>query len=124
MCWFIPFDENKRVFLIKWPCTGCRPRGQHMKYLSAFFVFLFGLGSLLTACGLLADENEAKLKDVDAFQAMEIANQWKWTEKEIKSHVTTREVVFEFPNGRFKKIPLPEEKMLVAVAPYVNKTHR
>jgi hypothetical protein len=33
-------------------------------------------------------------------------------------------VVFEFPNGRVKKIPLPEEKMLVAVAPYVNKTHR
>ena len=35
-----------------------------------------------------------------------------------------REVVFEFPKGRVKKIPLPEEKMLVAVAPYVNKTHR
>ena len=95
-----------------------------MKYLSVSFVFLFGLGSLFTACGLLADENEAKLKDVDAIQAMEIANQWKWTEEEIKSHVTTREVVFEFPNGRVKKIPLPEEKMLVAVAPYVNHTHR
>jgi hypothetical protein len=82
------------------------------------------MGSLLTACGLLGDENEAKLKNVDAIQAMEIANQWKWTQEEIKSHVTSREVVFEFPKGRVKKIPLPEEKMLVAVAPYVNKTHR
>jgi hypothetical protein len=95
-----------------------------MKYLSVSFVFLLGLGSLFAACGLLADENEAKLKDVDAIQAMEIANQWKWTQEEIKSHVTTREVVFEFPNGRVKKVPLPEEKMLVAVAPYVNRTHK
>ena len=75
-----------------------------MKYLSVFFVFLLGLGSLFTACGLLADENEAKLKDVDSIQAMEIANEWKWSKDEIKSHVTTREVVFEFPNGRVKKI--------------------
>jgi hypothetical protein len=95
-----------------------------MKYLTVFFVLLLGLGSLFAACGLLADENEAALKDADAFKAMEIANQWKWSKKEIKSHVTTREVVFEFSNGRVKKIPLPEEKMVVALAPYVNRTHR
>lgn len=95
-----------------------------MKYLSVSFVFLLGLGALLTACGLLADENEAALKNVDAFRAMEIANEWKWSKEKIKSHVTTKEVVFEFPNGRKKKIPLPEDKMMVAVAPYVNRTHR
>jgi hypothetical protein len=96
-----------------------------MKYLYvSFMILLLGLGSLFTACGLLADENEAALENVDAIKAMEIANQWNWTKKDIKSHVTTREVVFEFPNGRVKKIPLPEEKMLVAVAPYINQTHR
>jgi len=95
-----------------------------MKYIFVSFILLLGLGSLFTACGLLADENEAALENVDAVKAMEIANQWKWTKKEIKSHVTTREVVFEFSNGRKRKIPLPEEKMLVAVAPYVNRTHR
>lgn len=95
-----------------------------MKYLSVSFVFLLGLGSLFAACGLLADENEAQLKNVDAIQAMEIANQWKWSKEEIKSHVTTREVVFEFPNRRVRKIALPEEKMVVAVAPYVNQTHK
>ena len=95
-----------------------------MKYLFVSFILLLGLGSLITACGLLGDENEARLKNVDAIQAMEIANQWKWSKEKIKSHVTTREVVFEFPKGRIKKIPLPEEKMLVAVAPYVNRTHR
>jgi hypothetical protein len=95
-----------------------------MKSLLISFVFLLGLGSLFIGCGLVPDENENALKNVDAIQAMEIANGWKWTQKEVKSYVTTREVVFEFPNGRSKKIPLPEEKMLVAVAPYINTTHR
>ncbi len=95
-----------------------------MKHLFVSFLFLLGAGSLSTGCGLLADENEAILKNVDAIQAMEIANEWKWTQKEIKSYVTAREVVFEFSNGRTKKIPLPEEKMVVAVAPYINKTHK
>ena len=95
-----------------------------MKKLLVSFVFLLGVGSLFTACTLLADENEVMLKNVDAIRAMKIANEWKWTKKEIKSYVTTKEVVFEFPNGRSKKIPLPEEKMMVAVAPYINRTHR
>jgi len=95
-----------------------------MKNLLISFVFLLGLGSLFIGCGLLADENEDALKNVDAIQAMEIANGWKWTQKEVKSYVTAREVVFEFYNGRSKKIPLPEEKMLVAVAPYINTTHK
>jgi hypothetical protein len=79
---------------------------------------------MFTGCGLVADENEAGLKNVDAIQAMEIANEWKWTQSKIKSYVTTREVVFGFSDGRSKKIPLPEEKMLVAVAPYISRTHR
>jgi hypothetical protein len=95
-----------------------------MKNLLISVVFLLALGSLFTGCGLVADENEAALKNVDAIRAMEIANGWRWTQKEIKSYVTTREVVFEFSNRRSKKIPLPEEKMLVAVAPYINTTHQ
>ncbi len=95
-----------------------------MKNLLKSFVFLLSLGTLFMGCGLLADENEAALKNVDAIQAMEIANGWKWTQEEINSYVTTREVVFEFSNGRGKKIPLPEDKMLVAVAPYMTKTHK
>jgi hypothetical protein len=95
-----------------------------MKNLSVFFLFLLLVGSLFTGRSLLAGEREAILRNVDAIQAMEIANEWKWTQKEVKSYVTTREVVFEFSNGRSKKIPLPEEKMVVAVAPFINKTHR
>ena len=95
-----------------------------MKYLIISFVFLLGVGSLFYDSDLLADENEALLKNVDAIQAMEIANRWKWTQKEIKSHVTTREVVFKFPNEKIEKIPLPQDKMVVAIAPYIYRTHQ
>ena len=45
----------------------------------------------------------------------------KW--REIKSHVTPREVVFEFPGGKAKRVALPENRMVVAVAPYITRTH-
>ena len=67
--------------------------------------------------------NEDSLKNLDALEAIKIANRWKWTHKEIKSYVTSREVVFKFPNGKVYEIPLPEEKMMVAVAPYIKNTH-
>lgn len=97
-----------------------------MKYLLLSFILLLGISSLLPRYALQGDEKsaEAALNNVDAIQAMAIANQWKWFKKKIKSHVTTREVVFKFPNGKVKRIPLPEEKMVVAVAPYIKRTHR
>ena len=61
---------------------------------------------------------------IDAVEALAIANAWKWSRKDIKSSVTAREVVFQFADGKQKKIPLPQEKMLVAVAPYLRKTHK
>ena len=95
-----------------------------MKYLLMSFVFLLGVGSLFIGSGLLAQDNEALFENVDAMEAMEIANEWKWTQSKVKSYVTTREVVFEFSDGRTKNIPLPEENMVVAVAPYISRTHK
>lgn len=66
---------------------------------------------------------EAVLKGVDAKTALKIANQWKWTKKEIKSYVNTREVVFKFPDGKIRKILLPDNEIMVAVAPYIQNTH-
>lgn len=66
---------------------------------------------------------ETALEGADAVESIAIANQWKETEKEIKSFVNSREVVFQFPGGSVKKVSLPEEKMMVAVAPYKSKTH-
>ncbi len=98
-----------------------------MKYLllSAVVVFLVMVSSLSPVGSPQADvtSDEAKLNDADAVQAMAIANQWKWSRDEIKSYVTTREVVFEFPDGKVKKVALPEDRMLVAVAPYIKETH-
>ena len=97
-----------------------------MKKFSLFLNLFLGLNLLLAASGCQPDKNspEAILKNVDAFQAMAIANEWKWTQKEIKSYVTSREVVFQLSKNKIIKIPLPEEKMLVAVAPYINQTHK
>ncbi len=97
-----------------------------MKKLSMPLSLSLGLILLFSVFGCGPDKNspEAILKNVDAVQAMAIANDWKWSKGEIKSYVTTREVVFELSEKKVKKIPLPEEKMLVAIAPYINQTHR
>ena len=67
---------------------------------------------------------DVDFETIDAVEAMAIANQWKWSQKDVKSSVTAREVVFKFSDGTVKKIPLPQEKMLVAVAPYIRRTHK
>jgi len=101
-------------------------RSEQMKSILLSFILLFGISSLLTMCTRQDDKtsDEAALNNVDAVQAMAIANQWKWSKEEIKSYVTPHEVVFEFSNENVKKIPLPEKKMVVAVAPYMERTHR
>ena len=97
-----------------------------MKRLCLSLSLLLGLSLLLAAPGCQPDKNspEAVLKNVDAIQAMAMANEWNWSKKEIKSYVTSREVVFELAKNKVIKIPLPEERMLVAVAPYINRTHK
>lgn len=66
---------------------------------------------------------ETALESANAVESIAIANQWKGSEKEIKSFVNSQEVVFQFPGGNVKKISLPEEKMMVAIAPYKKETH-
>jgi hypothetical protein len=97
-----------------------------MKSLILSFILFLGINSLFPACALQGDDKsaEATLNNVDAVQAIAIANQWYWSKKEIKSYVTPREVVFNFSKEKVKRIPLPKEKMLVAVAPYIKQTHR
>jgi hypothetical protein len=95
-----------------------------MKSLLFSFVFLFGWVHLNVAH---AEEDfrsaEKALDHVDGIQAVAIANEWRWSKRDIKSYVDPRQVVFKFPDGKVKKIPLPDDKMLVAVAPYINQTH-
>jgi hypothetical protein len=65
----------------------------------------------------------AELEKANATEAVAIANKWRWTNKEIKVYVDAQEIVFKFPDGQTKKIPMPKDKMLVAVAPYIKNTH-
>jgi hypothetical protein len=97
-----------------------------MRYLLLSIVLLVGLGFLFPPSMLQGDEKlrEAGLHNVDAAQALEIANEWKWSKQNIKSYVTTREVVLELASGKVIKAPLPKEKMVVAVAPYIHQTHQ
>ena len=82
---------------------------------------------LLMPSFTLADDEilmRQKLENVNAMEAVAIANDWKWSRKDVKTSVTAREVVFEFQDKTVKRIPLPHEKMLVAVAPYIRQTHK
>lgn len=67
---------------------------------------------------------DVDFEKLDAMEAMAIANEWKWSQKDVKSYVTSQKVVFEFSDGTKKEILLPEERMLVAVAPYIRRTHK
>jgi hypothetical protein len=66
---------------------------------------------------------EARLEKADAVQAMAVANDWKWSQPNIRSYVTPQEVVFKFPDGKEKKVLLPKDKMIIAIAPYIQQTH-
>ena len=88
--------------------------------------FLYLVISLLFPLYALAGNDgpdEAMLNNADAMQAMAIANEWHWSKREVTSFVTSREVVFKFSENKVKMISLPEDKMLVAVAPYIKNTH-
>ena len=96
-----------------------------MKSLSIFIVFLLGIimfypTGVIEATG---KSDESLLKNIDAMRAVEIANEWKWSQKDVKTSIDSREMIFKFPDGNVKRIALPKDKMYVAVAPYINNTH-
>ena len=94
-----------------------------MKFIILSIILFLGTGWLFLACSN-SDPDVAKLNNIDAVQAIAIANEWNYSRKDITSYVTPREVVFKSSNDKvIKKIPLPEDKMMVAVAPYINTTH-
>jgi cytolysin (calcineurin-like family phosphatase) len=96
-----------------------------MKSLSIFIAFLLGI-IMLYPTGVIqaaGKSDEALLKNIDALRAVEFANEWKWSKKDVKTSIDSREVIFEFPDGKVKRIALPKDKMYVAVAPYIKNTH-
>ena len=64
------------------------------------------------------------LDGLNAQEAIAYANEWKWSHPDITSYVNSRELVFKFPDNTVSKIPLPQDKMYIAIAPYIRQTHR
>ncbi|MEE9913972.1 MAG: CueP family metal-binding protein [Deltaproteobacteria bacterium] len=64
-----------------------------------------------------------ELKGIDAKQAMAIAYKWRQENIDVKTFVTPDAVNFQFKDGKTVAVPLPDDQMIVSIAPYVNKTH-
>jgi hypothetical protein len=63
------------------------------------------------------------LKGIDSIEALAIANAWGRGEKGVTSFVNQQLISFEFSGGESVTIPLPDDKMVVAIAPFVESTH-
>ena len=96
-----------------------------MKYRTLSVIITLWIISFFSPSDLQASHTPlmSELDNVDAIQAVALANKWRWTNKDIKSYVNSKEIVFKFPDGQVKRIPMPVNKMLIAVAPYITKTH-
>lgn len=64
-----------------------------------------------------------ELKGKNGKQAMALANQWRQKNFDVTSFVTPDEVRFIFKDGTKINIPLPQDHMVVSIAPYVQNTH-
>ena len=72
-----------------------------------------------------AINQDQRLKDdlegVSAKKAMMLANRWRLEKINIVSFVTPDAVNFKFRDGKTLSIPLPDDEMLVSIAPYAKK---
>jgi hypothetical protein len=71
--------------------------------------------------------NDKKLKEkltgIDGKTAVAIANKWHGDKIDVVTFVTPEKVNFKFKDGQIISIPLPDDVMMVSIAPYINKTH-
>jgi hypothetical protein len=66
---------------------------------------------------------DANLDGLTARQAVALANKWSEAKLPVKTFINPREIVFDFGNGKTRRIPLPADEMMIAIAPYVQRTH-
>ena len=89
-----------------------------MRIILSVLIVLAGVGTL-SAQGQAAPSPRA-IEGIDARQAMALANEWGPL---VKSTLTTEGVTFIFPDGFRRLVPTPADQVLIAVAPYRDKTH-
>jgi len=64
-----------------------------------------------------------KLIGIDGKTAVAIANKWHGDKIDVVTFVTPEKVNFKFKDGQMISVPLPDDVMMVSIAPYINKTH-
>lgn len=93
-------------------------------FLSILMVFTLSLTSPFNSAN--ASNNLASpssLEGLDVRSALKLANQWKLTNPEVTSFITPRHLQFKFRNGQEVNFSLPEDQMVIAIAPYITYTH-
>ena len=64
------------------------------------------------------------LEALNAREALALANKWGTATPEVQSFVDTKAVKVAFKkSGKTVEIPLPADRLVVAFAPYISKTH-
>lgn len=71
----------------------------------------------------LANNNSAMLDGLTAIEALEFANKWKTSNPNITSYITADSLIIQFQDKNKIEIPLPQDSMMIAIAPYVENTH-
>ena len=94
--------------------------------ITILFVLLAGTAHVYSeySTHTLADNPSPEaLQGIDAKAAIELANRWHEAGSDVLSYVDQRNVYFEFNNGEKAVVPLPENSMVIAIAPYLTYTH-
>jgi len=63
------------------------------------------------------------LKGLNSREAINIVNNLRLSNASFKAVVTIEEETFKFSKGETVSIALPEDRTVIAIAPYVSKTH-
>ena len=92
-----------------------------MRRLSPILTAFVGLVLSASAFAQDSQPTPAAIESLDARAAVELANDWKGNG--VTSFATPEAVHFVFPDGTEVVVPMPEDVMLVSVAPYVTYTH-
>ncbi|WP_114313951.1 CueP family metal-binding protein [Thermus caldifontis] len=78
--------------------------------------------ALGVALGVAQAPSPEALKGLGPEEALALAKRWREEGQKVVSYVTPEAFFFEFPDGRKAQVAL-RDRFLLAVAPYVSRTH-
>lgn len=91
-----------------------------------YAILLMSIFIVFSGCDVVDhsyDDAYDNLQNMDVKEAVSKANDWSKTKPKITSYINDKELIFTFPDDREVKMPLPEDEMYVAFAPYIDDNH-